>query len=50
MKHQDDFISNHCDSDPAVLDDTVGGNYQTWKLEIENISQKYVNVNIPPVG
>jgi integrase len=54
MKHQDEFISKHYDSDLAVASDsantTVGGNYQKWKLEIENISQRYVNGNIPPVG
>lgn len=50
MKHQDDYLRNQCDSDFAVLDDTVGGNHQKWKLEIEFLSKKYVNGNIPPLG
>ena len=50
MKHQDDYLNNHCDSDSTALEGAVGGNYQKWKLEIENISQRYVKGNIPPIG
>jgi len=50
MKKQDDYLSNHYDSDPTAYHDAVGGNYQKWKLEIENLSQRYVNVDIPPIG
>ena len=32
--------NNQCDSDPTAYNDAVGGNYQKWKLEIENVSQK----------
>ncbi len=50
MKKQDDYLSNHYDSHLTAPNDAVGGNYQKWKLEIEDISKRYVKGNIPSVG
>ena len=49
MKHQDDYLDDHCNSGPTVFINVVGGKYQEWKLEIEKLSQRYVNGNIPPL-
>ena len=50
MKKLDDYINNHYDSDPTAYHDAVGGKYQRWKLEIEELSKRFVNGNIPPLG
>ncbi len=49
MKKENDYLNNHYDSDPTALHGAVGGNYQKWKLEIEDISKRYLNENIPPL-
>jgi site-specific recombinase XerD len=48
MKKPDDYLNNHCDSDPtSSCNELMGGNIEKWKLEIE---KKQNFVNIPSVG
>lgn len=47
MKHQDDYLSNHYDSDPTAFHDAVGGKHKKWKLEIEKLSKNLLNGNLP---
>lgn len=49
MKHQDDYLYNHYDSDPTAIDKAVGGKYKKWKLEIENMLRLLEN-KIPEYG
>lgn len=42
--------NNQYDSDPTAHYGAVGGNYKKWKLETEKLSQRFLNVNIPPIG